>query len=97
MKDVVALFEHTLQLLNKHSIKHQVHHFDSGAIMLDIWHKDEFFVVQFEQNSVGLSTVNKQNPGFDTIPDQVFTQQADFKKSLLQLLEKTDEEFITQP
>jgi hypothetical protein len=39
-------YQYTIDLLNSLSIKHNPHHFASGAIMLDIWHNDTFYVLQ---------------------------------------------------
>jgi hypothetical protein len=61
-----------VELLTRLSVKHTVHEFPSGAIMLDIWYQDYFYVLQFEDRFVGFSEITDENPGFDTIPDEKF-------------------------
>lgn len=61
-----------VELLTRLSVKHTVHDFPSGAIMLDIWYQDHFYVLQFEDQFVGFSEITDENPGFDTIPDEKF-------------------------
>lgn len=61
-----------VELLTRLRVKHTVHEFPSGAIMLDIWYQDHFYVLQFEDQFVGFSEITEENPGFDTIPDEKF-------------------------
>lgn len=79
-------FEYTIEELNKKSIKHAVHKFPSGVIMLDVWIGDLFYVFQFEETFIGLSEVNDENVGFDTMPDEKFYDYEEFKKKLELLL-----------
>jgi hypothetical protein len=68
------------------NIKFEIHDFESGCSMIDIWHRDRFHVIQLEANSVGLSTVSKDSPGFDTIPDERFADFEKFREKLLALI-----------
>lgn len=60
-----------VELLNQAAIKHESHSFASGAVMLDIWFNDRFYVMQFEEGIVGISEVTEDNPGFSTTPDEI--------------------------
>lgn len=83
MKNIV---QYTIGLLEKMSIKHEVHHFPSGAIMIDIWHSDKFYVIQFDEDYIGFSEINSDNLSFDAIPDEKFINEALFKHTLQGLL-----------
>ncbi len=50
--------------------------------MVDIWHHGTFYVLQFEEDFIGVSEITKGNPGFDTIPDEKFYALDKFKKKL---------------
>lgn len=70
MIKTINIYNQTIELLNKLGVKHQTHNFPSGVIMLDIWHNDSFYVLQFESTFIGFSEVNDNNLGFDNIPDE---------------------------
>jgi hypothetical protein len=53
--------------------------------MLDIWHKDSFFVIQFE-DYVGVSEITEENPGFSTVPDEIFHSEEEYKNRLKDIL-----------
>lgn len=73
--------------LNQENIRHEIHKFDSGCIMVDIWKGDLFFVIQIESEMIGLSLVTDTS-GFDTIPDKTYKNynnfEIDFEKILKQ-------------
>jgi hypothetical protein len=71
--------------LQDRAVKYFVHEF-SDARMIDIWHKDLFYVVQIEKNFIGISIIDDDNPGFDTIPDAKFFTIDDFKMRLKHIL-----------
>jgi hypothetical protein len=58
-------------LINQLGLKHDVHKFSSGAIMVDIWHNGGFYVVQIEEELIGFSIIN-DDTGFDNNPDEKF-------------------------
>jgi hypothetical protein len=66
-----AEYRSIIELLIKCSIKHTIHDFQSGAIMVDIWHRNNFYVLQFEEDFIGFSEID-ENVGFDTNPDEKF-------------------------
>ena len=65
-------YRNLIRELNKKAIKHTIHEFKSGVIMVDIWYKDLFFVIQIEKDFIGVSSIDKDNVGFDTTPDSKF-------------------------
>ena len=67
-------------------IKFEVHDFDSGAAMIDIWIGAKFYVIQLEPESIGMSVIDKENLGFDTIPDSRYFSFEDFQRDFLELL-----------
>lgn len=70
--------EYILSLIDKRNYKYEIHKFDSGAIMIDLWMDDLFYVVQIENGKMGWSLVN-ENSGFDTIPDNQYDDFESFK------------------
>ena len=81
MENIKILFKYTLDLLNRKSIKYEFRQFASGAIMLDIWYKEKFYVIQFE-NFIGVSEISDDNVGFDTNPDEKFFNEFQYKEKL---------------
>jgi len=68
------------------NLKHEIHRFDSGAIMVDIWIKDNFHVIQIDSESIGLSLVTKNTTPFDIIPDHSFSDEHEFKREFAKIL-----------
>ncbi|MEO7312710.1 MAG: hypothetical protein ABIX01_20155 [Chitinophagaceae bacterium] len=65
------------------AIRHEFTSFDSGSVMLDIWHNNKFYVIQFDVDGyVGFSEVNDDNMGFDTIPEEKFYNEVEYKNKL---------------
>lgn len=81
MNDVKILFQYTINYLNQLSIKHEFTKFLSGTIMLDIWYKEKFFVIQFE-DFIGVSEISSDNISFDTNPDERFFDGSQYKQKL---------------
>lgn len=77
------VLEYVSSRLGEEGLKHEIHQFDSGAVMIDIWKEDLFYVVQIEDKTIGLSLVTKDT-GFDTIPDKSYNDiekfSLDFEK-----------------
>lgn len=82
--------EHILTTLNKEEIKHEVHNFESGSSMIDIWLNNKFYVIQLESESIGFSLIDDENPGFDTIPDERFFEFEKFIKRFESVLFNRD-------
>lgn len=77
------LFQYTIDFLKSIGIRYEYTNFDSGAIMLDVWYKNKFYVIQFDvDNYIGFSEVNDENMGFDTIPDEKFYDEKKYKIKL---------------
>ena len=61
-------------------LRYEIHSFDSGAVMVDIWKGNSFYVIQIYQDEIGLSLVTAETTPFDTTPDQSFKNTDEFKK-----------------
>lgn len=46
--NVIFTSSSVVELLTRLNVTHTVHEFPSGAIMLDIWYQNHFYVLQFE-------------------------------------------------
>ena len=74
--DKQEVYNYVICKLNESVIKHEIHEFASGTLMIDIWHDSFFYVVQIDNSWVGLSKIDDDDPGFDTIPNiKLFTVQ----------------------
>ncbi|WP_407557909.1 hypothetical protein [Winogradskyella sp. 4-2091] len=69
------------ELIRPKGIRHEIHSFDSGAFMVDIWIKNDFYCIQLFENKFGISKVTEEN-GFCTIPDKTYTEWENFKTEL---------------
>ena len=68
------------KILSDEKIKFELDTFPSGCSMIDIWFNDLFFVIQIENESIGISLITDEEPGFDTIPDERFYDFDKFKE-----------------
>jgi hypothetical protein len=59
-----------VERLAQTGIRHEVHAFPSGALLLDVWCRDRFYVLHFEEGMLGISEITAENPGFSTRPDE---------------------------
>jgi hypothetical protein len=66
--------------LNIENVKYEVHHFDSGAVMVDIYIKDKFYVIQIFGDEIGLSLNTDNTSWFDIIPKKSFKDAKEFQK-----------------
>jgi hypothetical protein len=73
------LLPYIVDKIEKSKVRHEVHSFDSGALMIDIWIADSFYVIQIEEKIIGLSLITEEEISFDTIPDQSFKDANEFK------------------
>lgn len=64
--------------LNDAKVKYEVHDFPSGAVMVDIWIRDKFFVIQIDGDVIGLSEVTEETGLFDIIPDKSYKDAREF-------------------
>ncbi len=82
MENTQELFRFTMNLLESKGIHHESTMFDSGAIMIDVWHNGKFYVIQFDTDGfIGFSEVN-ENIGFDCNPDEKFYDSTKYKHKL---------------
>jgi hypothetical protein len=85
MNNIKIIFQYTIEILKQMDIRHEFYSFSSGAIMLDIWHNDKFYVMQFE-DYIGVSEVNDTNISFDNIPDEKFYNEIEYKNKLKSII-----------
>ena len=79
--------EYVSSRLKEEGLKHEIHKFDSGAIMVDIWKDDLFYVVQIDGKVIGLSLVTEDTGLFDTIPDKSYDTIQKFSVDFEKILE----------
>lgn len=80
--------QYILDTLAQSEVKYDIHDFKSGASMIDVWYNNKFYVIQLEGQSLGLSTVDNESSGFDTIPDQRFFEFEEFITEFNKIFEK---------
>ncbi len=73
------IYSYILDFVKSNDLRHEVHEFLSGAIMIDIWKDNKFFVLQIEKERVGFSLVDDNDPEFSTVPDQSYSDFENFK------------------
>lgn len=73
-----GVLEKIASRLSQENLRHEIHKFDSGCVMVDIWKDELFYVIQIEPEMIGLSLVG-ENTGFDTIPDKAYKDWDNFK------------------
>ena len=54
--------------LKERSLRYELHQFDSGAVMIDVWRSGEFYKVQMSDAGFGWTKITK-NVGFCSLPD----------------------------
>jgi len=89
MMRIEIMFLYTIKLLDQMSVRYEFTKFSSGAIMLDIWYKEKFYVIQFE-DFIGVSEIIDDNISFDTKPDEKFFDESLYKlkfKNIFNLIE----------
>jgi hypothetical protein len=84
--DTMLAYDMISKMLDQAYIKYEAQTFPPGAIMLDIWYRDRFYVLQFEDKLLGWSEITAENPGFDTIADKIFYDANAFVDSIALLL-----------
>ncbi|PSK89817.1 hypothetical protein [Taibaiella chishuiensis] len=86
MNNNTGLVAYIVNRLQQAQLRHEVEHFPSGAVMIDIWIGDRFYVVQLDGTRMGLSEVTGETSPFDVLPDQVFEDQDRFKAALEKII-----------
>ena len=69
------------ELIKSKEIRHEIHSFDSGAFMIDIWINNDFYCLQLFENKFGISKVTEEID-FCTIPDKTYIEWESFKTEL---------------
>ncbi|RZK25317.1 MAG: hypothetical protein EOO43_05835 [Flavobacterium sp.] len=81
------LKNHVLKLLNDKHIEFQIHEFESGATLVDVWMNNKFYAIQFKDKFVGISMINDMHPGFSTVPDESFSEPDKFLLRFNEIME----------
>lgn len=76
-----------IRILNDHDLRFDVHEFDSGSSMIDIWIKSGFYCIQMTDNKFGWSKVVKDSD-FCTQPDSGYKKWNDFKSDFDVILKR---------
>ena len=84
-KTVNEILEKIASRLSQENLRYEIHQFDSGCVMVDIWKDELFYVIQIEAEMIGFSLVD-ENTGFDTIPDKTYKDWDDFKTDFEKIL-----------
>ena len=79
------LLPYIIEKLTKTTTGHEIHSFDSGVKMVDIWLNNNFYVLHIESKSIGLSQINDENISFDNTPDRVYDDEVSFKEAFEKL------------
>lgn len=82
------VLNYTINQLMDYKIRHEIHRFDSGCVMIDIWIRNELYSLQFEENKVGCSLVTRDTD-FSTIPDKWYKNFEEFKIQLEGILQNS--------
>ncbi len=69
------------ELIKPKEIRHEIHSFDSGAFMVDIWINNDFYCLQLFENKFGISKATEEID-FSTIPDKTYSEWENFKTEL---------------
>lgn len=83
---MIHLLPYIVDNLERLNLRHKIHRFDSGAVMVDIWINDNFHVIQIDDKSIGLSLVTEDTTPFDIIPDESFSNEVEFKREFEKIL-----------
>jgi hypothetical protein len=84
MLDVNKLSRKVVHFLSEKGVRHSVETFPSGAIMIDIWVRKHFYVLQFSEGTVGFSKVEECD--FGTSPDEVYYNEENLMRRLAEAL-----------
>jgi hypothetical protein len=74
------------ELIKQKGIRHEIHSFDSGAFMVDVWINKDFYCIQLDENKFGISKVT-EDIDFSTIPDKEYSEWGNFKIDLEKVIE----------
>ncbi len=80
-----ALLPFIIDRIEKSKARYEVHSFDSGAVMVDIYIDEKFYVIQIDGDKIGISLNTEETGVFDIIPDKIFTEAGEFQIELEKL------------
>ena len=69
--------------IEDNNLKHEIHEFDSGCKMIDLWINDEFYCLEFHDDYLGISNISENNEDFGSLrfPDEEYQVFQSFKES----------------
>jgi hypothetical protein len=74
-----TLLPYIIDKVEKSKTRYEVQSFDSGAMMIDIWIGDKWYVIQIDGDTIGLSLNTEETMLFDIIPNKSFEDASEFK------------------
>lgn len=86
-KDIKERAKILIQILDLHKFNFEIFEFNSGAIMIDINIKSDFYCIQMTENKFGWTKVDEHS-GFSTIPDSGYLNWGDFKNDFDEIIKK---------
>ena len=85
---MVNLLPYIVDSLKSHNTRHEIHKFASGAVMVDIWINDRFYVIQIDDKLIGLSFITENTSPFDMDPDITFSNTVEFKNEFEKIFDE---------
>lgn len=85
-----SLREHAntlIQILSENKLKFEIHEFDSGSAMIDVYISNDFYCVQMTDSKFGWSKV-EEDSGFSTVPDSGYLKWSEFKNAFDEIIKK---------
>ncbi len=83
-----ALLPYIIDRIEKSKARYEVHSFDSGAVMIDIFIREKFYVIQIDGDKIGLSLNTDETGLFDIVPDKTFEEVGEFKTEFEKIFER---------
>lgn len=90
-KIAVDIREHLntlIRILYKHKFNFEIHEFDSGAAIMDVWIKSDFYCIQMSENKFGWTKITEES-GFSSIPASGYMKWIEFKNQFDEIIKST--------
>lgn len=82
-----SLISYLIQKAGELNLRYEVHHFPSGAAIIDIWMEHAFCVIQLYKEEIGMSLLEDgEDVPLDTRPDRSFENEKTFKDEFERVL-----------
>ena len=76
-----------IQILHDNKFKFEIHEFDSGAVVVDIWIYNDFYCIQMMDGKFGWSKVEEDSQ-FCIVPDSGYLKWDNFKREFDKIIRK---------